>query len=121
MLVMGLVLLSVASLSTVAQDPKDTGMPTPRVHEIQVALKKYEFSPSTLRVKRGERVRLTLAALDHDHGFKLEEFDINHKVEKGRTATVEFTADKVGRFQFRCSNVCGLGHRGMKGTLIVEE
>jgi hypothetical protein len=55
MLVMGLVLLSVASLSTVAQDAKDTGMPTPGVHEIQVALKKYEFSPSTLRVKRGER------------------------------------------------------------------
>jgi cytochrome c oxidase subunit 2 len=93
----------------------------PGVHEIQVTLKKYEFNPGTLRVKKGERVRLILAAADHDHGFKLDEFDVSQKVQKGTTATVEFIADKAGTFQFRCSNVCGLGHRGMKGTLVVQE
>jgi cytochrome c oxidase subunit 2 len=109
-------LFCAAPSGTVAQQAKDAA-----VHEIQVTLKKYEFGPGTLRVKKNERIRLVLTALDHDHGFKLEEFDVNQKVEKGTTATVEFTADKVGRFQFRCSNVCGLGHRGMKGNLIVEE
>jgi cytochrome c oxidase subunit 2 len=111
-----LMLLCAAQSVTVAQDAKDAG-----VHEIQLTLKKYEFGPSTLRVKKGERVKLILVAVDHDHGFKLDEFDVNQKVQKGTTATVEFTADKAGTFQFRCSNVCGLGHRGMKGTLVVEE
>jgi cytochrome c oxidase subunit 2 len=117
-MLIGLILFS-ASSSIVAQDAKDVVMPG--VHEIQVTLKKYEFNPGTLRVKKGERVRLILAAADHDHGFKLDEFDVNQKVQKGTTATVEFIADKAGTFQFRCSNVCGLGHRGMKGTLVVEE
>jgi cytochrome c oxidase subunit II len=114
--------LSAALPGTGAQENKDnTGTSMQGVHEIQVTLRKYEFSPGSLRVKKGERVRLIMAAVDHDHGFKLDDFDINQKVRKGTTAIVEFTADRSGTFQFRCSNVCGLGHRGMKGTLVVQE
>ena len=96
-MLIGLMLFS-ASSATVAQDAKDVVMPG--VHEIQVTLKKYEFNPGTLRVKKGERVRLILDAADHDHGFKLNEFDVNQKVQKGTTATVEFIADKAGLFNF---------------------
>jgi len=118
----GLAFLSAVLPTTGAQEAKDSaGSPMQGVHEIQVTLRKYEFTPGSLRVKKGERVRLIMAAVDHDHGFKLDDFDINQKVRKGTTAIVDFTADKSGTFQFRCSNVCGLGHRGMKGTLIVEE
>jgi cytochrome c oxidase subunit II len=121
MMLIGLTILSVASARTVAQVAKNAGAGVQRVHEIQVTLRKYEFSPGSLRVRKGEQVRLILAAVDHDHGFKLDDFDLNQKVLKGTTVVVEFTADKAGTFQFRCSSVCGLGHRGMKGTLVVEE
>ena len=121
MTLIGLTVLSAASTGTVAHAAKDAGTPTQGVHEIQVTLRKYEFSPGSLRVRKGEQVRLIMAAVDHDHGFKLDDFDINQKIPKGTTVVVEFTADKVGTFQFRCSNVCGIGHRGMKGTLVVEE
>jgi cytochrome c oxidase subunit 2 len=107
--------------TTIARAADDPETPTQGVHEIQVTLKKYEFSPGSLHVKKGERVKLIMAAVDHDHGFKLDEFGVDEKVRKGTTATVEFTADKSGTFQFRCSSVCGLGHRGMKGILVVEE
>jgi cytochrome c oxidase subunit II len=120
-ILIGLAFFSATLPMTGAEEAKDNaGTPTQGVHEIQVTLRKYEFSPGSLRVKKGERVRLIMAAVDHDHGFKLDDFDINQKVRKGTTAIVEFTADKTGTFQFRCSNVCGLGHRGMKGTLVVE-
>jgi cytochrome c oxidase subunit 2 len=121
MMLMGLTFLSAASLRTVAQVAKDAGTEIRGVHEIQVKLRKYEFSPGSLRVRKGEQVRLIMAAVDHDHGFRLDDFQINQKIPKGTTAIVEFTADKAGTFQFRCSNVCGLGHRNMKGTLVVEE
>jgi len=62
-----------------------------------------------LRVRKGERVKLVMAAADQGHGFKLDDFNINQKIPKGTTVVVEFTADKAGTFQFRCSNVCGIG------------
>lgn len=121
MMLVGLTIWSVASARTVAQVAEDAGTSMRGVHEIQVTLRKYEFNPGSLRVRKGEQVKLVMTAADHDHGFKLDDFDINQKIPKGTTVVVEFTADKAGTFQFRCSNVCGLGHRNMKGTLVVEE
>ena len=121
MMLIGLTILSAASARTVAQVAEDAGTSMRGVHEIQVTLRKYEFNPGTLRVRKGERVKLVMTAADHDHGFKLEDFDVDQKIPKGTTVVVEFTPDKAGTFQFRCSNVCGIGHRGMKGTLVVEE
>jgi cytochrome c oxidase subunit 2 len=120
-MLIGLTFLSAASARTVTQAAKDAGTPMREKHEIQVTLRKYEFSPGALRVRKGEQVKLIMTAADHDHGFKLDEFNINQKIPKGTTMVVEFTADKAGAFQFRCSSVCGIGHRGMKGTLLVEE
>jgi len=120
-ILIGLTILSAASARTVAQVAQDAGTGVQGVHEIQVTLRKYEFSPGSLRVKKGEQVRLVMTAVDHEHGFKLDDFNINKKIPQGTTVIVEFTADKAGTFQFRCSSVCGLGHRGMKGTLVVEE
>jgi cytochrome c oxidase subunit II len=120
-MLIGLTILSAPPARTVAQESKDAGTQVRMVHDIQVTLRKYEFNPGSLRVRKGEQVRLILAAVDHDHGFKLDDFNVNQKVLKGTTVVVEFTADKAGTFQFRCSNVCGLGHRNMKGLLVVEE
>jgi cytochrome c oxidase subunit II len=94
---------------------------TPETREIKVTAKRYEFSPNPITVKKGEHVKLLVAALDHDHGFKLDAFNINLKIKKGATASAEFTADKAGTFPFHCSDFCGMGHRKMKGKLVVEE
>ena len=118
---MAVTLFVAASLSIMADDANDQVRQTAAVHEFQITSRKYEFGPSSLRVKKGEHLRLVIAALDHDHGFRLDEFHINKKIERGKTVMVEFTADKAGTFPFRCSNFCGLGHGGMKGTLVVEE
>jgi cytochrome c oxidase subunit 2 len=112
---------AVASCIAVAQAAQSAPGTTPAAHEIQVTAKKYEFTPNPIRVKKGEHVRLIITATDRDHGFKLEAFNIEQKLKKGVPTTVEFTADKAGTFPFKCSVHCGLGHGGMKGTLIVEE
>ena len=121
MMLTGLMILSAASARTAAHVAKDAGTRPQSVHEIQVTLRKYEFNPGSLRVRKGEQVKLVMVAADHDHGFKLVDFNIDQKIPKGTTVVVEFAADKAGTFQFRCSSVCGLGHRNMKGTLVVEE
>ena len=99
-----------------AQEPATAG-----VHEFKMTARKYQFDPNTLTVRKGEKVRLVITALDRDHGFKLEAFGINQKLIKGDPTTIEFTADKAGTFPFQCSEFCGLGHGRMKGKLVVEE
>lgn len=89
--------------------------------EIKMTAKKYQFNPNVITVKKGDHVKLIITALDRDHGFKLEAFGINQKLQKGEATTIEFTADKTGTFPFKCSEVCGLGHGKMKGKLVVEE
>jgi cytochrome c oxidase subunit 2 len=97
--------------------PQDSTAP----HEIQMTAKKYEFNPSVITVKKGEHVKLVITATDHEHGFKLEDFKIDQHLMKGEPTTVEFTADRVGEFQFQCSHICGFGHHKMKGKLVVTE
>jgi cytochrome c oxidase subunit 2 len=90
-------------------------------HEFTMTAKKYEFDPSLITVKKGEKVRLIITATDRDHGFKLDAFEINQVLKRGDTEIIEFTANKVGSFEFKCSVYCGKGHHGMKGKLVVEK
>ena len=88
--------------------------------EIKMTAKKYEFSPNIIRVKKGDRVRMVITALDRVHGFKIEAFQIDQRLPKGEAVTVDFIADRSGTFPFQCSTVCGFGHKKMKGELIIE-
>ena len=88
--------------------------------EIKMTAKKYGFTPETVKVRKGDHVKLVITALDHDHGIKIEAFHIDQKLPKGEPVTVEFVADQAGTFPFQCSQFCGLGHKKMKGTLLVE-
>src|SRR5260370_42509501 len=41
------------------------------VQVIEISAKKYEYTPSPIRVKRGAKVQLRITALDRAHGFKI--------------------------------------------------
>jgi cytochrome c oxidase subunit II len=105
-----------AAQSVAVQSPAEEG----RVHEIKMTAKKYEFSPSEIHVKQGEKVRLLITALDRKHGFEIKPLGIKTDLEQGKEQVVEFQASQSGEFEFHCSNFCGLGHGRMKGKLIVE-
>lgn len=104
-----------AACVLLAQEP-----PAGPASEIKMTAKKYEFDPSTVRVKTGDHVKLVITALDKEHGFKIEALHINEKLPKHEPVTVEFTAPQPGTYPFECSHFCGLGHGKMKGELIVE-
>jgi len=87
---------------------------------ISMKARKWEFEPSTITVKKGDKVKLLITSEDVKHGFKLTDFNINEDIEPGKTTTIEFTADKIGTFSFVCSVFCGSGHSNMEGKLIVE-
>ena len=74
----------------------------------------------TLRVKKGDKVMIELTSTGGTHDWVVDEFNAATKrVNTGETATVEFTADQTGTFEYYCSVN---SHRalGMHGQLIVE-
>jgi plastocyanin len=81
---MVLTLVTAVSLSVVGDDASDQARQTATVYDFQVTSRKYEFGPSSLRVKKGDHLRLVIVALDHDHGFRLDEFHINNEDRKGK-------------------------------------
>lgn len=87
---------------------------------IRITAKQWEFVPAEIRVKKNERVVLEVTSTDVDHGLSIPEFNINRNLRAGATERIEFTPDKAGSFSMVCSVFCGGGHRGMRGTLIVE-
>src|SRR5436190_1519635 len=110
-----LALFAVTAPNTPAQDAR-----AGEGGEIKVTAKRYEFDPNPIRVKKGDHVKLVITAVDHDHGFKREAFHVDQLLKKGEATTVEFTADQAGTFPFQCSKFCGMGHKKMKGELVVE-
>ena len=107
------------------------------VQVIELTAKKYEYSPSPVHVKAGTKVQLKITATDHDHGFKIgavpDDAQANGtaglvltspqdcwQLKKGETTTIEFLAQTAGTYTFRCCHTCGLGHRGMKGQIVVD-
>ena len=83
--------------------------------EIKVTAKQFEFNPRTITLQKGKPVRLIITSEDVDHGFKLDAFGINQRIPAKKTVNVDFTPDKVGRFEFQCSITCGSGHDDMMG------
>lgn len=92
------------------------------VVEIDIYASQFEYGPNEIRVKQGDRVIINLHAEDVTHGLYIDGYDISvtDMPRDQELNTLEFVADKPGKFTFRCNVVCGPMHPFMVGTLIVE-
>jgi heme/copper-type cytochrome/quinol oxidase subunit 2 len=92
----------------------------PASRQVTMTADQFAFDPPVLRVNRGDRVLLTLQATDVVHGFYLDGYGIEARVEPGISQQVEFVADRVGKYRYRCSVSCGTLHPFMIGELVVN-
>jgi cytochrome c oxidase subunit II len=88
---------------------------------ISVTARRFEFSPSTIKLKLGEPVILDLMSLDRTHGFKVPALGIRTDILADTSMRVRVVPDKIGRFGFACDNFCGDDHEDMNGTIVVSE
>ncbi len=80
----------------------------------------YYYKPNEIRVKKGQKIKLTLKSVDMMHDFNIDALAVHVPVTKaGSTTTVEFTANTVGEFEYYCS-VANHKKMGQIGKLIVE-
>jgi len=92
----------------------------PPAQRINITMKKYEFVPAEVHVKRGQRVLFVVSSADTQHGFHVDAFGINEPVKKGQSAEVEFESDRAGTYPMNCSIICGAMHDDMAGKIVVE-
>lgn len=91
------------------------------VKTFEIEGKPFEFSLKEIRVKKGDTVRVVFKNTQGFHDWVLDGFNVKTKqIQAGESDTTEFTADKVGIFEYHCS-VDGHREKGMVGNLIVEE
>ena len=93
---------------------------TTSVKEFTVSGTNYAFDPSTIKVNKGDKVKITFKNTQGFHDWVIDEYGVATKQTNAPTTEVlEFTADKVGSFEYYCS-VGSHRAMGMKGTLVVE-
>jgi cytochrome c oxidase subunit 2 len=94
-------------------------VPAERV--IHITAKKFEFSPDSITLKKGEPVVFEISSDDRKHGFNLRAFGLRSDVLPGNVSRIRFTPDKTGKFTFSCDVFCGDGHEEMTGTVVVTD
>ncbi|MBI3516847.1 MAG: cupredoxin domain-containing protein, partial [Proteobacteria bacterium] len=88
---------------------------------IEIAVKRFEYIPPEITLKKGEPVQLALSSLDRRHGFKLPALGVRADVEPDQTVVVRVVPDNTGRFVFACDIFCGDDHEDMQGIITVVE
>lgn len=102
---------------TVWEGKKDKGEVDKK---ISIQASQFNYDPSVIKVRKGDRVRLYLTSTDVTHGFSLDGYPIDVDITPFVDKTVEFTATREGTFRFRCSHACGYFHPFMIGKLEVK-
>ena len=117
------------AMSLAFAQPSSTQTAAAQVKVIEMTAKKYDYTPSEIRVKKGTRVQLKIRAIDRTHGFKIAlypegagesgapglKFDPqqeNWKLAQNEERVIEFVAERAGSYpsSARCS--AGLATRG---------
>ncbi|MDP7019135.1 MAG: cupredoxin domain-containing protein [Pirellulaceae bacterium] len=88
--------------------------------EIAITARQFAYDPPIINVNRGDRVTITLTSTDVLHGLYIDGYGIDKEIRPGEKVRFSFTANKPGKFPYRCSHTCGVFHPFMIGNLIVS-
>ncbi len=80
---------------------------------------KDDIVTSVLRVPEKAPVVLSLNARDVIHSFFVRELRLKQDIVPGMIIPLYFQAEKRGKYEVACAELCGLGHHQMRSTLEV--
>ena len=92
----------------------------PGKYEAYILAQTWQFNPKEIRIPVGSEITFYVTSKDVQHGFKLEGTNINMQIVPGQVSSLSATFEKVGTFNFVCTEYCGAAHAIMYGQLIVE-
>ena len=87
---------------------------------VSIKVKRFEYMPREVTLKKGVPVVLELKSLDVPHGFNLPDLGVRADVLPGQTPRVRIVPKQTGRFVFHCDIFCGTGHEELEGAIVVK-
>lgn len=102
-------------VSTTPAEPVTSTKPA-RTIELNLAAKKWVFTPTLMNAKAGDHIKLTITPTALDFTFAIPELNIEKNITK--TSVIEFDVPTAGTYTFTCSS-CE-DYRGMTGKINVE-
>lgn len=108
--------------SEVTTPEEEVSAPIPsEAKEFAVSGNEYSFNPSSINVKAGDQVKITLKNTGRlVHNFVIRDLGVSGRtISPGQTDTIEFAVPEAGTYTFICS-VPGHAIAGMLGDLVVE-
>ena len=87
---------------------------------VEIEARRFQFTPSEVRMKVGEAVTLRLRSRDVTHGFFMKALGIDATIEADKVTDVPVVARAPGRYMVICDHFCGAGHGNMHMDIVVE-
>ena len=88
---------------------------------IKMTVENWKWVPKKITVEKGTRLVLHIRSYDATHRFDLKAYGQKVLLPQGKVTEVEFLADQVGTFKWKCGRPCGDGCPKMTGKLTVVE
>ena len=88
---------------------------------VKITASKFHFTPDHITLVKGQPVTLQLTSTDRTHGFMIRALKIDTDIKPGTVTEMTVTPATAGTFQAICDHYCGVGHGGMKMTVVVDE
>lgn len=95
---------------------------SPGEYEVYVIARAFFYEPNEIVVPVGSKVDIYVSSADVQHGFRIQDTNVNMQIVPGQVSHLSYTFDRVGEFPYICTEYCGIGHAAMFGTVkVVEE
>jgi cytochrome c oxidase subunit II len=88
---------------------------------VKITASRFHFTPDHVTLVKGQPVTLQLTSTDATHGFLIRALKIDTDIKPGKVTEMTVTPAEAGTFKAICDHYCGLGHGGMKMTIMVED
>ena len=88
---------------------------------VKISVKKFEYIPPSITLKKGEPVILELTTLDRLHGFVVQDLQLHADIPPNKTVRIPLTPQAAGTHEIACDIFCGTGHESLRGTIVVTE
>jgi len=93
----------------------------PGKYEAYIMSQVWAFIPREITVPKGSTVTFYVTSKDVQHGFRINETNINMQIVPGEVSKLTITFDEAKEYDVICHEYCGVGHHAMAGKIIVVE
>jgi cytochrome c oxidase subunit 2 len=87
---------------------------------VKITAARFHFTPDRIVLAKGRPVTLQLTSADRTHGFMVKPLGIDTDIAPGKTTAITIRPERAGTYTTICDHYCGLGHGGMKMTIVVQ-